>query len=140
MGRVATWWSPPRPAGRRCKCRSARRHEGGGLTARPLCDRGQALAARQRTTGHPILVMAATVLASSMDFVDGSVVNVGIPAIGRSLHGDAADLQWVVNAYLLPLSALLLLGGALGDRYGERRMLVAGVAVVAVASAACASG
>ncbi|MGA0600268.1 MFS transporter [Caulobacter sp. KR2-114] len=87
---------------------------------------------------HPRLVLATTILASSLAFVDGSVVSVGLPAIGRALGADAADLQWVVNAYLLPLSALLLLGGALGDRYGERRMLIAGVAVFAVASAGCA--
>jgi EmrB/QacA subfamily drug resistance transporter len=83
-------------------------------------------------------VLAATVLASGLDFVDGSVVNVGVPAIGRSLHGDAAELQWVVNGYLLPLSVLLLLGGALGDRYGRRRMLVAGLVLFATGSAACA--
>ncbi|MEJ0064650.1 MAG: MFS transporter [Caulobacteraceae bacterium] len=77
-------------------------------------------------------------LASGLDFIDGSVVNVGLPAIGRSLHGDAADLQWVVNGYLLPLSALLLLGGALGDRYGRRRMLVSGLVLFATGSAACA--
>jgi len=87
---------------------------------------------------HPRLVLATTILASSLAFVDGSVVNVGLPAIGRALGADAAALQWVVNAYLLPLSALLLLGGALGDRYGERRMLVAGVALFAAASAGCA--
>jgi EmrB/QacA subfamily drug resistance transporter len=108
------------------------------LTAKTLCDRGQALAAQGPPARHPNLVLAATVLASGLDFVDGSVVNVGLPAIGRSLHGDAAQLQWVVNGYLLPLSALLLLGGALGDRYGRRRMLVAGLVLFAAGSAACA--
>jgi EmrB/QacA subfamily drug resistance transporter len=83
-------------------------------------------------------VLAATVLASSLDFIDSSVVNVGVPAIGRSLHGDATQLQWVVNGYLLPLSALLLLGGALGDRYGRRRLLASGVVAFAAGSAACA--
>ena len=87
---------------------------------------------------RPALVLTATVLASGLDFIDGSVVNVGVPAIGRSLHGDAAQLQWVVNGYLLPLSALLLLGGALGDRYGRRRMLVAGIVLFGAGSAACA--
>ena len=108
------------------------------MTARTLCDRGQALAAQSRATRHPNLVLAATVLASGLDLVDGSVVNVGLPAIGHSLHGGAADLQWVVNGYLLPLSALLLLGGALGDRYGRRRMLAAGLVLFAAGSAACA--
>jgi EmrB/QacA subfamily drug resistance transporter len=83
-------------------------------------------------------VLAATILASSLDFVDGSVVNVGLPAIGRSLHANAADLQWAVNAYLLPLSALLLFGGALGDRYGRKRFFVIGIALFAAGSAGCA--
>ena len=108
------------------------------MTAQPLCDRAIAMACERRRQRRPRLVLVATILASSLDFVDGSVVNVGLPAIGRSLHGGATDLQWVVNAYLLPLSALLLLGGALGDRYGRRRLLVIGVALFAAGSAACA--
>ncbi|MEA2959448.1 MAG: hypothetical protein QOJ58_5351, partial [Alphaproteobacteria bacterium] len=60
-----------------------------------------------RSPAHPRLVVATTILASSLAFIDGSVVNVGLPAIGRSFHADATGLQWVVNAYLLPLSALL---------------------------------
>ena len=87
---------------------------------------------------HPNLVLATCILASSLAFVDGSVTNVGLPAIGKSLHAGGADLQWVINAYLLPLSALLLLGGAAGDRYGRKRLLVAGTAMFAVASIACA--
>jgi EmrB/QacA subfamily drug resistance transporter len=71
--------------------------------------------------------------------VDGSVVNVGLPAIGASLGTDAVGLQWVVNAYLLPLSALLLLGGAAGDRFGSRRLLMIGLAMFGVASIACAA-
>jgi EmrB/QacA subfamily drug resistance transporter len=93
--------------------------------------------APEPSAAHPRLVLAATILASSLAMVDGSVVNVGLPAIGRSLQAGASDLQWVVNAYLLPLSALLLLGGALGDRFGRRRLLVVGVAVFAAASAGC---
>lgn len=86
---------------------------------------------------HPRLVLATTILASSLSFIDGSVVNVGLPAIGRSLHAGAADLQWAINAYLLPLSALLLLGGALGDRFGRRLLLVLGIGIFALASAVC---
>jgi EmrB/QacA subfamily drug resistance transporter len=86
----------------------------------------------------PQLVLAATILASSLAFVDGSVVNVGLPAIGRSLSADPGALPWLINAYLLPLSALLLLGGAAGDRFGRRRLLIIGVALFAVASIACA--
>ena len=87
---------------------------------------------------HPRLVLITTILASTLAFVDGSVVNVGLPALGHSLNAGAADLQWVINAYLLPLSALLLLGGAAGDRFGRRRLLILGVALFAAASAACA--
>src|SRR5947207_435675 len=87
---------------------------------------------------HPNLVLATCILASSLAFVDGSVTNVALPAIGKALGGGAADLQWVVNAYLLPLSALLLLGGAAGDRYGRVKLLVGGTILFAAASAACA--
>ncbi len=87
---------------------------------------------------HPRLVIAATTLASSLAFIDGSVVNVGLPAIRASFSANADDLQWIVNAYLLPLSALLLLGGAAGDRYGRRRLLIAGTVLFALASLACA--
>ncbi len=86
---------------------------------------------------HPALVLVTCILASSLAFIDGTVVNVGLPAIGQSLHGDAAQLQWIVNAYLLPLSALLLLGGALGDRFGRKNILIAGIALFALGSALC---
>src|ERR1700704_4844175 len=92
-----------------------------------------------RSPAHPRLVIATTIMASSLAFIDGSVVNVGLPAIGASFQPDAAGLQWVVNAYLLPLSALLLLGGAAGDRFGRRRLLVAGVSLFGLASLACAA-
>lgn len=87
---------------------------------------------------HPAFVLTTCILASSLAFVDGSVVNVGLPAIGHSLRANGADLQWVINTYLLPLSALLLLGGALGDRFGRRRILILGVGLFALASLLCA--
>jgi len=87
---------------------------------------------------HPRIVLATTILASCLAFIDSSVVNVGLPAIGRTFHADATVLQWIINAYLLPLSALLLLGGAVGDRFGRRRVLIAGVLLFCVASLACA--
>src|SRR6516162_2723896 len=93
---------------------------------------------REAPVAHPNLVLATTILASSLAFIDGSVVNVGLPAIGRSLSADAGALQWVINAYLLPLSALLLLGGAAGDRFGLRRLLILGIVLFASASLACA--
>ncbi|MBV9078759.1 MAG: DHA2 family efflux MFS transporter permease subunit [Methylobacteriaceae bacterium] len=87
---------------------------------------------------HANLILATSILASSLAFIDGSVVNVALPTIGRAFAAGADALQWVVNAYLLPLSALLLLGGGAGDRFGRRRMLIAGTAVFALASLACA--
>lgn len=94
--------------------------------------------ARRGQKAAPGWTLAASILASSLSFVDGSVTNVALPAIQRDLSADAAQLQWVINAYLLPLSALLLLGGAAGDRFGRRRMFAGGVAGFAVASLACA--
>jgi EmrB/QacA subfamily drug resistance transporter len=87
---------------------------------------------------RPNLVLTTCILASSLAFVDSSVTNVALPAIGKALDASGADLSWVINTYLLPLSALLLLGGAAGDRYGRVHMLVAGTALFAAASVACA--
>ena len=81
---------------------------------------GEARAADPRWT------LVACILASSLSFVDGSVLSVALPAIRASYGAGAQEVQWVVNAYLLPLSALLLLGGALGDHFGRRRLLVIG--------------
>ena len=89
-------------------------------------------------TKYPTLVIATTILASSLAFIDGSVVNVGLPSIGSSLHAGAEQMQWVINAYLLPLSALLLLGGAAGDRFGRVRLLVLGTLLFGAASILCA--
>src|SRR5207249_5444955 len=82
-------------------------------------------------------VLAATILASSMAFIDGTVVNVALPALQSRLNAIAVDLQWVIEAYSLLLSALLLVGGSLGDHYGRRRIFLIGVALFACASAAC---
>jgi EmrB/QacA subfamily drug resistance transporter len=82
-------------------------------------------------------VLAATILASTIAYVDESVVNVALPAIGRDLAASPASLQWVINAYTLCLAAFLLVGGAAGDRLGRRRVFIAGVALFGVASLAC---
>jgi EmrB/QacA subfamily drug resistance transporter len=82
-------------------------------------------------------VIAATVLGSSMAMLDGTVVNVALPTIGKELHTSLAGLQWTVTAYTLTLAGLILLGGALGDRLGRRRMFVVGVIWFALASALC---
>ncbi len=86
----------------------------------------------------PRWTLVACILASSLSFVEGSVLNVALPAIRASYGAGAQDVQWVVNAYLLPLSALLLLGGALGDHFGRRRLLVIGTSIFALTSLVCA--
>jgi EmrB/QacA subfamily drug resistance transporter len=107
--------------------------------AQSVCDAALARCVQPHTpAARPREVLATTILASSLAFVDGSVINVGLPAIGRDFGADPGTLQWVVNAYLLPLSALLLLGGATGDRFGRRRLLVAGTGLFALASVGCA--
>src|SRR5258708_12499286 len=82
-------------------------------------------------------VLLATVLGSSVVMLGGTVVNVALPAIGRDLHAGIDGLQWTVSGYLLTLSALILLGGALGDRFGRRRVFVIGVIWFAAASLVC---
>ena len=83
-------------------------------------------------------VLAATVLGSSVAFLDATVVNIALPAIGSDLGGGIAGLTWTVNAYTLTLAALVLVGGALGDRFGRRRVFMVGAAWFGVASLACA--
>src|SRR6266498_1142823 len=82
-------------------------------------------------------VLVATTLASSMAFIDGTVVNVALPALQTNLNATAVDVQWVIESYALLLSALLLVGGSLGDHYGRRRIFLLGVAIFAIASGAC---
>jgi EmrB/QacA subfamily drug resistance transporter len=82
-------------------------------------------------------LLLTTVLGSAMVLLDSTVVGVALPRIGRDLDADLAVLQWTVNAYMLTLAALILLGGALGDRYGRRRVFVLGVVWFAVASLLC---
>src|SRR6202167_2003924 len=83
------------------------------------------------------IVLAVTILGSSMAFIDGTVVNVALPALQNAFHASIADVQWVVESYALMLAALLLVGGSLGDVFGRRKVYVFGVAVFATASAGC---
>ncbi len=83
-------------------------------------------------------VLTATVLGSAVTAIDSTVVGIALPAIGRNFALPVSSLQWVVTAYLVSLTGLLLVGGALGDRYGRRRVFVIGVVWFAVASLACA--
>src|SRR3977135_1482935 len=108
---------------------------------RPPCDAGviratpvfpAALSQRRKR-----LTLAATILGSSMAFIDGSVGNIALPAIPHALHADAASTQGSVNAYLLLLGALVLVGGAAADLYGRRRIFLTGIAVFTAASVAC---
>ena len=96
---------------------------------------GPAAAPCSKASGRWIL--AATILASSMAFIDGTVVNVALPALQIDLNATAADVQWVIESYALLLSALLLVGGSLGDHYGRRRVFLLGVVIFAVASGLC---
>ncbi|MGH9516313.1 MAG: MFS transporter, partial [Terriglobales bacterium] len=82
-------------------------------------------------------ILAATILGSSMAFIDSTVVNVALPALQSSLHANIVDVQWVVESYGLFLGALILAGGSFGDVFGRRLMFVLGVALFAMASAGC---
>ena len=82
-------------------------------------------------------VLTATILGSAIASIDATVVGIALPAIGRDFHTDIATLQWVVTAYTLTLAGLLLIAGALGDRYGRRRVFLTGVIWFAIASAFC---
>lgn len=82
-------------------------------------------------------ILAATILGSSMAFIDGTVVNVALPALQKALNATVFDVQWVVESYALFLAALLLAGGSMGDRFGRRRIFCAGVAFFGLASIGC---
>ena len=104
----------------------------------PPCDRGVVAAtAHCDDSAHGRLVLAGTVLGSSLAFIDGSAVNLTLPVLQRELGGDAAGVQWVMNAYALLLGALVLAGGAAADRYGRRRVFVVGVVLFSAASILC---
>jgi EmrB/QacA subfamily drug resistance transporter len=84
-------------------------------------------------------ILGATILGSSLAFIDGTVVNVALPALQEDLKATVVGLQWVIESYALLLAALLLVGGSMGDRYGRRRIFIIGVAVFASSSAWCGS-
>jgi EmrB/QacA subfamily drug resistance transporter len=98
-----------------------------GATADPLA----------LSSGKGRWVVAATVLGSGIAMLDSTVVSIALPSIGRDFHGGVGTLQWVVTGYALTLAAFLLLGGALGDRYGRKRIFSVGVVWFAAASAVC---
>jgi EmrB/QacA subfamily drug resistance transporter len=91
------------------------------------------------TTNPLRATLAATILGSSLTFIDGSVVNVALPALARQLDADPTKLSWAINAYLLPLGTLILLGGGLGDHFGRRRVFLQGLMLFTGASILCAA-
>src|SRR5882757_7557676 len=86
---------------------------------------------------HKRWTLVATILASAMTFIDGTVVNVALPALQRSLDATITDVQWVVEAYALFLGALILVGGSLGDQLGRKRVFLASVISFTAASVLC---
>jgi EmrB/QacA subfamily drug resistance transporter len=92
---------------------------------------------RIKSNPHRRWVLTATILASSMAFIDGTVVNIALPALQATMDATIADVQWVVEAYTLFLAALMLTGGALGDRLGRKRVFLIGVAIFTAGSIAC---
>src|SRR5213076_738867 len=81
--------------------------------------------------------LVATILGSSMTFIDATVVNVALPALQADLHATITEVQWVIEAYALFLGALILVGGSLGDQFGRKRVFLAGVVLFTIASVLC---
>src|SRR6201995_1045632 len=94
-----------------------------------------ATVALRSTAGKWIMVSA--ILASSMAFIDGTALNVVLPALQKSLQASGADLFWILNAYLLMLASLILIGGSLGDKLGRKKIFMAGIFIFICGSAPC---
>src|ERR1700760_2843855 len=82
-------------------------------------------------------VMISTILASAMAFIDGTALNVVLPALQKDLKASGADLFWLLNAYLLMLASLILIGGAMGDKLGRKKIFMLGILIFIVGSVAC---
>src|SRR5437868_12458953 len=108
---------------------------------RSPCDDGAMRARKPATTecgrAQRRWTLAATILGSSMVFIDGSVVNVALPAMQADLRASLAETQWIVNSYALMLGALILAGGAAGDRFGRRVVFTVGLLTFTAASIGC---
>jgi MFS family permease len=106
---------------------------------KPPCDDAviRSHAGNSRNANAQRWILAATIVGSSMAFIDSTVVNVALPALQSSLHANIVDVQWVVESYGLFLGALILVGGSFGDVFGRRLMFVSGVFLFAIASAGC---
>src|SRR6266446_2979177 len=109
---------------------------------RPPCDEAVIRSGSVRAPcgeGARLWILAATILGSSMAFIDSTVVNVALPALQATFRATVVDAQWVVESYGLFLGALILVGGSLGDLFGRRLIFVVGVVIFAAASASCAA-
>ncbi len=109
---------------------------------RPPCDEAVIRSGSVRAPcgeGARLWILAATILGSSMAFIDSTVVNVALPALQATFRATVVDVQWVVESYGLFLGALILVGGSLGDLFGRRLIFVVGVIIFAAASAGCAA-
>ena len=108
---------------------------------RPPCDeaiiRSGSIGSPGKAEARTTWILAATIIGSSMAFIDSTVVNVALPALQANFHATVVDVQWVVESYGLFLAALILVGGSLGDLFGRRLIFVLGVAIFAVASVGC---
>ncbi|HWJ27187.1 MAG TPA: MFS transporter, partial [Flavisolibacter sp.] len=82
-------------------------------------------------------LMAATILASAMAFIDSTALNVVLPTIQNKLEASGTDLFWILNAYLLMLASLILIGGSLGDQLGRKKVFIIGILIFIAGSAAC---
>ena len=104
------------------------------LTVKPPCDEAAILSASvgEPCSSNSAWILVATILGSSLAFIDGTVVNIALPALQSALHATISDVQWVVESYALLLASLLLVGGSLGDIYGRRKIFVAGLILFAL--------
>src|SRR6187551_1707550 len=82
-------------------------------------------------------IMTSTILASAMAFIDATALNVVLPSLQKNLKATGADLFWILNAYLLMLASLILIGGAMGDKLGRKKIFMAGIFIFIIGSAAC---
>src|SRR3974390_2629926 len=107
--------------------------------ARPPCDEAVILTrpCEEPSPANGGWIIATTILGSSMAFIDGTVVNVALPAMQSALGATVSEVQWIVESYALFLAALLLPGGSLGDLYGRRKIFAAGAVLFGIASAWC---
>src|SRR5579872_5224148 len=111
------------------------------IVCRTPCDAAAANAAGRREVQGARKkgwILAATILGSSLAFIDGTVVSIVLPIIQQELHATIVGAQWIVEIYLLFLSSLILVGGAVGDRVGRERVFTGGVIVFGIASIGCA--